>query len=31
MGKHLYINKPSQTEIEKYLKLYDFLKNYSLE
>ena len=28
MKKHLYINKPSQTEVEKYLKLYDFLKNY---
>jgi len=31
MKKHLYINKPSQTEVEKYLELYDFLKNYSLE
>jgi len=31
MKKHLHINKPSQTEVEKYLKLYDFLKNYSLE
>jgi len=31
MRKYLNINKPSQTEVEKYLKLYDFLKNYSLE
>jgi len=26
MRKHLDINKPSQTEVEKYLKLWDSLK-----
>jgi len=31
MRKHLDINKSSQTEVEKYLKLHDSLKNYSLE
>ena len=30
MRKHLDINKLSQTEVEKYLKLYDSLKNYTL-
>jgi hypothetical protein len=27
MRKHLDINKPSQTEVEKYLKLWDSLEN----
>jgi len=31
MSKHLYINKPSQTEVEKYLKLRVSLENYTLE
>jgi hypothetical protein len=31
MRKHLYINKPSQTEVEKYPKLWDSLENYTLE
>jgi hypothetical protein len=31
MRKHLDINKPSQTEVEKYLKLWDFLENYTLQ
>ena len=30
MRKHLDINKPSQTEVEKYLKLLDSLENYTL-
>jgi hypothetical protein len=30
MRKHLDRNKPSQTEVEKYLKLWDSLKNYTL-
>ncbi len=31
MRKHLNINKPSQTEVEKYLKLWDSLEDYTLE
>jgi hypothetical protein len=31
MRKHLNINKSSQTKVEKYLKLYDFPENYTLE
>jgi len=31
MRKHLNINKPSQTEVEKYLKLWDSLENYTLQ
>jgi hypothetical protein len=31
MRKHLDINKPSQTEVEKYLKLWDSLENYTLQ
>jgi len=31
MGKRLDIDKPSQTEVEKYLKLWDSLENYTLE
>jgi len=31
MRKRLDIDKPSQTEIEKYLKLWDSLENYTLE
>jgi len=31
MRKHLYINKPSQAEVKKYLKLWDSPENYTLE
>lgn len=31
MRKHLDINKPSQTGVEKYLKLWDSLENYTLQ
>ena len=31
MRKRLDIDKPSQTEVEKYLKLLDSLENYTLE
>ncbi len=31
MRKHLNINKPSPTEVEKYLKLWDSLEDYTLE
>ena len=31
MRKHLDINKPSQTEVEKYIKLLDSLENYTIE
>ena len=31
MRKHLNINKPSQTEVKKYLKLWDSLENYTLQ
>jgi hypothetical protein len=30
MRKHSDINKPSQTEVEKYLKLWDSIENYAL-
>jgi hypothetical protein len=30
MRKNLDLNKPSQTEVEKYLKLWDSLENYTL-
>jgi len=29
MIKHLNINKPSQTEVGKYLKIWDSLENYT--
>lgn len=31
MRKNLDLNKPSQTEFEKYLKLWDSLENYILQ
>jgi hypothetical protein len=30
MRKNLDLNKPSQAEVEKYLKLWDSLENYTL-